>query len=193
MSMPVTNLDLRGRGDLPDLASVLGHIDTAGYLFGEDDKEHNPAASPDHKAYLQMSNTKDEFPILVRRDGAGNGTKLSASSAALDLALSQSPAPDSQSNGWHGYRHRHDGILFCSRHLARYFALSFADRQVRGMLVSILKRALRYRLTIPILVVRFRQAVNVQMRYLPNHICHAAEGCVVYARRAPRLASGKKV
>lgn len=106
MSMPVTSLDLRGRGDLPDLASVLGHIDTAGYLFGEDDKEHNPAASPDHKGYLQMSNTKDEFPILVRRDGAGNGTKLSASSAALDLALSQSPGPDSQSNGWHGYRHR---------------------------------------------------------------------------------------
>lgn len=77
MSMPVTSLDLRGRGDLPDLASVLGHIDTAGYLFGEDDKDTNPAASPDHKGYLQMSNTKDEFPILVRRDGAGNGTKHS--------------------------------------------------------------------------------------------------------------------
>jgi hypothetical protein len=106
MSMPVTSLDLRGRGDLPDLASVLGHIDTAGYLFGEDDKDHNPAASPDHKGYLQMRNTKDEFPILVRRDGAGNGTQLSASSAALDLALSQSPGPDAQPNGWHGYRHR---------------------------------------------------------------------------------------
>lgn len=106
MSMPVTNLDYRGRGELPDLASVLGHIDTAGYLFGEDEKEHNPAASPDQKAYFQMSNTKDEFPILVRRDGAGNGTKLSASSAALDLALSQSPGPDAQPNGWQGYRHR---------------------------------------------------------------------------------------
>ncbi|OAL01919.1 ARM repeat-containing protein [Phaeosphaeriaceae sp. SRC1lsM3a] len=106
MSMPVTGLDLRGRDNLPDLASVLGHIDTTGYLFGEDEKDHNPAASPDHKAYLQMSNTDDKFPILVRRDGAGNGTKLSASSAALDLALSQSPGPDSQSNGWQGYRHR---------------------------------------------------------------------------------------
>ncbi|KAL6707045.1 hypothetical protein ACN47E_004797 [Coniothyrium glycines] len=71
MSMPVANLDYRR--DLPDLASVLGHIDTASYLFGEDEKEHNPAASPDHKGYLQMSNTKDEFPILVRRgDGTGN-------------------------------------------------------------------------------------------------------------------------
>ncbi|KAF2855290.1 ARM repeat-containing protein [Plenodomus tracheiphilus IPT5] len=75
MSMPVTSLDYRSRTDLPDLASVLGHIDTAGYLFGEDDKERNPAASPpDQKAYFQMSNTKDEFPILVRRDGAGNVT-----------------------------------------------------------------------------------------------------------------------
>jgi hypothetical protein len=106
MSMPVTGLDLRGRDNLPDLASVLGHIDTTGYLFGEEDKEHNPAASPDHKAYLQMSNTDDKFPILVRRDGAGNGTKLSASSAALDLALSQSPGPDAHPNGWQGYRHR---------------------------------------------------------------------------------------
>jgi len=106
MSMPVTGLDLRGRDNLPDLASVLGHIDTTGYLFGEEDKEHNSVASPDHKAYLQMSNTGDQFPILVRRDGAGNGTKLSASSAALDLALSQSPGPEAQSNGWQGYRHR---------------------------------------------------------------------------------------
>src|SRR5690242_8494100 len=103
MSMPVTGLDLRGRDNLPDLASVLGHIDTTGYLFGEDDKEHNLAASPDHKAYLQMSNTNDKFPILVRRGDAGNGTSLSASSAALDLALSQSPGPETQS-GWPSYR-----------------------------------------------------------------------------------------
>jgi hypothetical protein len=106
MSMPVTGLDLRGRDNLPDLASVLGHIDTTGYLFGEEDKQHNPGASPDHKAYLQMSNTDDKFPILVRRDGAGNGTKLPASSAALDLALSQTPGPDSHPAGWQGYRHR---------------------------------------------------------------------------------------
>ncbi|KAJ4357075.1 hypothetical protein N0V95_002813 [Ascochyta clinopodiicola] len=104
MSMPVTSLDLRGRDDLPGLAAVLGHIDTTGYLFGEEDKEHNPAASPDHKAYLQMSNTNDKFPILVRRGDAGNGTSLSASSAALDLALSQSPGPESQSAGWPAYR-----------------------------------------------------------------------------------------
>lgn len=103
MSMPVTRMDYGNRSDLPDLSSVLGHIDTAGFLFGQDDKS---AASQERKAFLQMGNTKDDFPVLVRRDGAGNGTKLSASSTALDLALSQSPGPDAQSTGWSGYRHR---------------------------------------------------------------------------------------
>jgi hypothetical protein len=101
MSMPVTSMDYRSRLDLPDLSSVLGHIDTAGFLFGEDER-----AAASQKAFLQMGNTKDDFPVLVRRDGAGNGTKLSASSAALDLALSQSPGPDILPNGWHGYGHR---------------------------------------------------------------------------------------
>ena len=101
MSIPVTRMDYGNRGGLPDVISLLGHIDTAGFLFGDD-----AAASQDHKAFLQMGNTKDDFPVLVRRDGAGNGTKLSASSAALDLALSQSPGPDAQSTGWNGYRHR---------------------------------------------------------------------------------------
>jgi hypothetical protein len=99
--MPVTSMDYRNRSDLPDVSSVLGHIDTASFLFGEEEKS---AAS--QKAFLQMGNTRDDFPVLVRRDGAGNGTKLSASSAALDLALSQSPGPDALPNGWHGYRHR---------------------------------------------------------------------------------------
>ncbi|KAF1831044.1 mRNA binding protein-like protein Pumilio 2 [Decorospora gaudefroyi] len=102
MSMPVTSMDYRNRADLPDLSSVLGHIDTTGFLFRDEDKT---AASQDQNGFLQMSNTKDDFPVLVRRDGAGNGMKLSASSAALDLALSQSPGPDAH-NGWHGYRHR---------------------------------------------------------------------------------------
>lgn len=101
MSMPVTRMDYGNRSGLPGVTSLLGHIDTAGFLFGDD-----AAASQDHKAFLQMGNTKDDFPVLVRRDGAGNGTKLSASSAALDLALSQSPGPDAQSTGWNGYRHR---------------------------------------------------------------------------------------
>ncbi|KAH7554741.1 hypothetical protein BM1_07402 [Bipolaris maydis] len=103
MSMPVTRTDYGSRPDLPDLSSVLGHIDTAGFLFGQDDR---PSASQDRNSFLQMGNTKDDFPVLVRRDGAGNGTKLPASSAALDLALSQPPSPDAQFPSWNGYRHR---------------------------------------------------------------------------------------
>ncbi|KAI4631199.1 hypothetical protein J4E83_002728 [Alternaria metachromatica] len=102
MSMPVTRMDYGNRGNLPDVGSLLGHIDTAGFLFGDDAS----AATQDQKAFLQMGNTKDDFPVLVRRDGAGNGTNLSASSAALDLALSQSPGPDAQSTAWNGHRHR---------------------------------------------------------------------------------------
>lgn len=112
--MPVTGLDLRNRAsnDLPDLASVLGHINTTGYLFGDDEdkpakKNHNNTASPNIKSYLQMNTTDDKFPILVRRDGDGP-MQLSASSAALDLALaSQSSEADPQSNGWSSLpRHR---------------------------------------------------------------------------------------
>ncbi|EKG11259.1 hypothetical protein MPH_11603 [Macrophomina phaseolina MS6] len=109
-SVPVTGLDLRNRAttDLPDLTSVLGHIDTTHFLFGDDDeKPRNPAASPDVKSYLQMNATDDKFPILVRRDGEG-AMQLSAASAALDLASVSSHSPDPQSNGWPTTsRHRH--------------------------------------------------------------------------------------
>lgn len=108
MSMPVLGSgrpNANSNGTLPDLASVLGSIDTTGYLFGDEAKDHNPAASPNHKSYLQMNTTDDKFPILVRRS-QGNSMELSASSAALDLALSQSPGPDGQSGAWPGYRHR---------------------------------------------------------------------------------------
>jgi hypothetical protein len=102
MSMPA-NLDSRARNDLTDLSSDFGLVNTTGFLFGRDDeKQQNSAASPDAKQYLQMNTKDDKFPILVRREG-----ELSASSAALDLALSQSPGPESQNNGWSTYRHRH--------------------------------------------------------------------------------------
>ncbi|KAH7117974.1 armadillo-type protein [Dendryphion nanum] len=87
MSMPVTNLDLRGRDDLPDLASVLGHINTTAFLFGDEEKQQKPNVSPDAKSFLQMNTTDDKFPILVRRDTNGNGN-------------------DAQPNGWLPYRHR---------------------------------------------------------------------------------------
>ena len=109
--MPVTQRDRAdvAGDDIPDISAVLGHINTASFLFDEEDKKHNSATSPDVKSYLQMNTTNDKFPILVRRDGDGNGgVQLSASSAALDLALSQSPGPEGPSNVWPtATRHRH--------------------------------------------------------------------------------------
>jgi len=130
-SMPVAGLATRTHNDMPDLTSVLGlgQINTTGFLFGDDDekpqvkKDQNLTTSPGVKSYLQMNATDDKFPILVRRDDypglvsyfnvfsaacmANGSMQLSASSAALDLALSQSPGPESQTNGWPSVaRHR---------------------------------------------------------------------------------------
>ncbi len=74
--MPVTGLAGRTQNDMPDLTSVLGlgHINTTGFLFGDDDeksqvrKEQNSTTSPDVKTYLQMNATDDKFPILVRHN-----------------------------------------------------------------------------------------------------------------------------
>lgn len=119
--MPVTGSRARKGDKATDYASMmgLGHINTTGFLFGDDDEKaaakKEAATSPDVKTYLQMNDTNDKFPILVRRDGypglvSGRPPndfsslltgclQLSASSAALDLALSQSPGPEAQSNG----------------------------------------------------------------------------------------------
>ncbi|TVY35633.1 Pumilio domain-containing protein [Lachnellula subtilissima] len=86
-SMPVT----KSRNGIHNMLSD-DPASTTRFLFGEEDG----ASSPDVKTYLQMNATDDKFPILVRRDDYPG--LLSASSAALDLALSQSPGPDS--NGW---------------------------------------------------------------------------------------------
>ncbi|TVY93737.1 Pumilio domain-containing protein [Lachnellula willkommii] len=86
-SMPVT----KSRNGIHNMLSD-DPASTTRFLFGEEDG----ASSPDVKTYLQMNATDDKFPILVRRDEYPG--LLSASSAALDLALSQSPGPDS--HGW---------------------------------------------------------------------------------------------
>ncbi|KAI9749933.1 MAG: hypothetical protein M1835_001469 [Candelina submexicana] len=112
--MPVNGLHSRGRSDLPAIASTLslGQINTTGFLFGDDDekpltkKDPNSTTSPDVKSYLQINTADDKFPVLIRREDY-EGLHLSASSAALDLALSQSPGPESQNNGWPSFaRHR---------------------------------------------------------------------------------------
>ncbi|ESZ95034.1 hypothetical protein SBOR_4567 [Sclerotinia borealis F-4128] len=93
-SMPVT----KSRNGMHEMLS-LDQTNTARFLFGEDEN----AAPANVDNYLKMNATDDKFPILVRRDEFPG--LLSASSAALDLALSQSPAPES--NGWSSFaRHR---------------------------------------------------------------------------------------
>jgi hypothetical protein len=111
--MPVT----RSRNGMHEMLA-LDQTNTARFLFGEDEG----ATSPDVKNYLQMNATDDKFPILVRRDEypgvvdlpnspfmylADRHMQLSASSAALDLALSSPQAPDANGNGWGAFgRHR---------------------------------------------------------------------------------------
>ena len=111
--MPVT----RSRNGMHEMLS-LDQTNTARFLFGEEEG----STSPEIKNYLQMNATDDKFPILVRRDeypGVVSSAnpwlkfttdrfmQLSASSAALDLATSQSPGPDSYGNGWGSSFARH--------------------------------------------------------------------------------------
>ncbi|KAL8969753.1 MAG: hypothetical protein Q9183_001844 [Haloplaca sp. 2 TL-2023] len=101
-SMPVTGSKSRLYGNYGDIAAAmgLGQINTAGFLFGDEDEaaKKESATSPDVKNYLQVHATDNNFPILVRRDEYPG--LLSASSTALDLALSQAPGSEPHPNGW---------------------------------------------------------------------------------------------
>lgn len=72
--MPVTGTRKRYSEIHQEPTSVLGlgHINTTGFLFGDDDEKaaakKESATSPDVKSYLQMNATDDKFPILVRRE-----------------------------------------------------------------------------------------------------------------------------
>ncbi|KAL7951035.1 putative RNA-binding protein [Trichoderma barbatum] len=87
-SMPVT----RTRNGFYDLN--LDQTNTTRFLFGDDEPNHLPRGhTPD-----------DSFPTLVRRDDQ----ILSASSAALDLALAPSPNPEARaSHNWRTSVNRH--------------------------------------------------------------------------------------
>ncbi|KAL9134916.1 MAG: hypothetical protein Q9175_003903 [Cornicularia normoerica] len=101
-SMPVTGLRSRNHETVPEHSATmgLGQINTTSFLFDDEDSKES-TTSPDVKSYLQMNATDDKFPILVRRNEFPG--VLSASSAALDLALSN---PE-QSEGWTPFaRHR---------------------------------------------------------------------------------------
>ncbi len=116
-SMPVTGLRSLNHETVPEHSATgtLGQINTTSFLFDDEDTKE-ATTSPDVKNYLQMNATDDKFPILVRRNDypgvvslirtyfpqviAHGMPQLSASSRALDLALSQSPGPEAQTNGW---------------------------------------------------------------------------------------------
>ncbi|PNY27788.1 Armadillo-like helical [Tolypocladium capitatum] len=87
-SMPVT----RSRNGLYDMN--LDQTNTTRFLFGDDEP----------KAFPRGQTPDDNFPTLVRREDQ----MLSASSAALDLALSPSPNPEiSAANGWNRVNRHH--------------------------------------------------------------------------------------
>jgi hypothetical protein len=88
--MPVSSFD-RTKRNTTDLS--LGHINTTGFLFGDDGEQiphlpqTNPKASPsDTKTYLKVQHTADGFPKLIRSEQTFEPA-LSISSA-LDLASS---------------------------------------------------------------------------------------------------------
>ncbi|GAB7340687.1 hypothetical protein MBLNU457_7076t2 [Dothideomycetes sp. NU457] len=72
-SMPVTSLDLRNQSNY---AGLLGALDTTSYLLNDNEYENrNPArpvqkvtVSPDSNTFLQLHQTNDRFPILLRRE-----------------------------------------------------------------------------------------------------------------------------
>ena len=72
--MPVTSSFNRKRESVPEYSAVMGvgHINTTGFLFGDDDEkptgQKESATSPDVNSYLQMNTTDDNFPILIRNN-----------------------------------------------------------------------------------------------------------------------------
>lgn len=83
-SLPVTRHD-RQKASAPDLASILGPVNTTGFLFGSDSNgqpvpngsssniisnasKSNQTSPQDGKTYLQVQHTADGFPKLIRRE-----------------------------------------------------------------------------------------------------------------------------
>ncbi|KAI5852319.1 armadillo-type protein [Tricharina praecox] len=87
-SLPNNSLDNQNSMQSGTSRFGLGSINTADFLFDDDHTDKSNAekktatTSPDVKSYLQMMSTDNKFPILTQ----SHPGKLSASSAALDLA-----------------------------------------------------------------------------------------------------------
>ncbi|KJR87081.1 RNA-binding protein [Sporothrix schenckii 1099-18] len=104
-SMPVT----RSRTGFYDFSS-LDQTNTTRFLFGEE--EEHATNGETNKMFQQTANTNvtgldESFPTLTRSEGQTN--TFSASSTALDLALSQNHGSETtNTNGWGSVR-RHRG------------------------------------------------------------------------------------
>ncbi|CAK7217417.1 hypothetical protein SBRCBS47491_003159 [Sporothrix bragantina] len=101
-SMPVT----RSRTGFYDFSS-LDQTNTTRFLFGEEEEHANNSENKMYKATNSAVPGRDEsFPMLKRSEGQNN--MFSASSTALDLALSQSHGSEAPgTNGWgNARRHR---------------------------------------------------------------------------------------
>ncbi|OAX77995.1 hypothetical protein ACJ72_07700, partial [Emergomyces africanus] len=85
----------------------LNPFHPAKFAFGDDEedrgiKDDDRIPTPDVKSYLKLTDPDDKFPTLIRRDD--NSGLLSANSAALDLANSRTPGPET-------YGHRHHASM----------------------------------------------------------------------------------
>ena len=66
--MPVTGLRGRTHESVPENAASMDveHVNTASFLFDDDEKSNDNITSPDVTKYLQMSD--NNFPVLIRQN-----------------------------------------------------------------------------------------------------------------------------
>jgi len=94
--MPVASRDMNSHSDPTD-ASALDAVNTSTFLFGDGfekpSKRESTSSTPRALSnFLQMDQTADKFPILVRRDGDTAET--------LDSVANQTLEADNSSSGW---------------------------------------------------------------------------------------------
>lgn len=90
--MPVTSRDMASRKSTIE-ASMLDSVNTSSFLFGDSfekpSKRESSSSNPRVlSSFLQMNETADKFPILVRREENTNSN------------ASQTPDSDTASHGW---------------------------------------------------------------------------------------------
>ncbi|KAF2156148.1 ARM repeat-containing protein [Myriangium duriaei CBS 260.36] len=97
ISLPVTAFDLRNQNQsLSSFSPILRPVNGTGLHFADDDGRKSKRSSavlttsPDSKTFLQLHQTDDKFPILVRR-GNENITAFSGPVTPLDTSEDSGP------------------------------------------------------------------------------------------------------